>query len=305
MTLNPLLISGMVPPLALPSTKGLFSLSQCLTIKEAKRGPSLSLCTLRGPRAHLLDCQKKKQKEKENKSRVGSRKERKRQRAHTLIHTRPSSPPVPPKTKRGEDEERGRGRTRTGKEKKRRRDAGIKRWKKNSPFIVSQLGNEGGCWYRGERLSREQCVCLCVCVCVYVSQKFMSLRSCEVCFWKCVVFVCVYVGKGDSDRVTASLKGRIKHGNMWLRKSLCLRLKKKKDAEQRNNLVFISSDSLWRSCGAHIHWIIAVWVLLRAGVLIQRWTDGDEEALKERKEAGGDFMGCNGWASNQIWIGWP
>lgn len=95
-----------------------------------------------------------KQKEKENKRREGEEREEREERVHTLIHALPPSPPVSLKTKRGEDEERGRGWTRTGKGEKRRR----KSWKNNSPFIVGQLVNEGGCWYRGERLSREQCV---------------------------------------------------------------------------------------------------------------------------------------------------
>lgn len=50
--------------------------------------------------------------------------------------------------------------TKRGKKEKRRR----KRWNKNnSPFIVGHLVNEGGCWYQGERLSREQYVCVLSC----------------------------------------------------------------------------------------------------------------------------------------------
>lgn len=143
-------------------------------MEETKRGPSLSLCTLRGPRLTSESGADSTKTERAGKQEArGTRKGRKRKRVHTLIHALPSSPPVLPKTKWGEDEERGRGRTRRGKEEKRRR----KRWKNNSSFIVGQLANEGGCWCRGERLSREpfhQCKLLCVteytqnCVCWWV-----------------------------------------------------------------------------------------------------------------------------------------
>jgi len=202
MTLKPLFTSGMFPLLACPSIKRVIQVVSVSmgTIEETKRGPSLSLRTLRGPPAHLFDSPTT---EKEGKQALrGRRKGRKRKRVHTLIHALPSSPPALVKTKRGENEKKGRGRTRTGKEEKRRRDVRRKRWKNNSPFIVGQLVIEGGCWYRGERLSGEQCVseCLCVCassstvsfsvllethntVCIGGFSRHNYLCSCEVCFW--------------------------------------------------------------------------------------------------------------------------
>lgn len=90
MTLNPLFISKMFPPLALRSMKELFSLSLRLQSLQRKLrgGPSLSLCTLRGPR--LTSLTHPEQKEKEKQEARGTRKGRKRMRVHTLIHALPS-----------------------------------------------------------------------------------------------------------------------------------------------------------------------------------------------------------------------
>lgn len=193
-----------------------------VTTEETKRGPSLSLCTLRGPR--LTSLTDRKQKEKENKRREGQeREEREWGFTHSSTHSLPSSPPVSPKTKWGEDEERGRGRTRWGKEEKRRE------WKNNSPFIVSR--------YQGERLSREQCVCLChceVCVCVCLWARLTQIMSLH--HWK-------------EEELTASCDSQcLIYANVSL------------PSVWKKTLLFLSSETaLWRSCRAatllntHVH----------------------------------------------------
>lgn len=100
MTLNPLFISEMFPPLALLPIKGSFSPSSVsiVAIEETKRGPSLSLVYIKGPPAHLSDSPRK---EREGKQETRGRRkgEKEKERVHTLIRALPSSPPVSTKKK--------------------------------------------------------------------------------------------------------------------------------------------------------------------------------------------------------------
>lgn len=87
-----------------------------VTIEQTKRGPSLSVCMLRGP--WLTSLTHKRHKEKRKQVARGRRKGGKR--VHTLFHPLPSSPSVLEKTKRGRTEREKEG----GRRQERRRKEG-------------------------------------------------------------------------------------------------------------------------------------------------------------------------------------